>query len=106
MFHFVSSEAETLTPELEKQITESKAWAHVIPAGNKKPATNAGAIVLQSFTELSTKVNILEKELKKEKQKREESDLVLANQISQINNLLREKDIITRDYSDTLSECI
>ena len=97
MFYFVSSEAETLTPELEKQITESKAWAHVIPAGNKKPATNAGAIVLQSFTELSTKVNILETELKKEKQKREESDLVLANQISQINNLLREKDIITRD---------
>ncbi len=101
MFCFVSHEAETLTPELEKQITDSNAWAHVVPAGNIKPATNAGAFVLQSYAELNTKVNILETELKKEKQKREESDLILANQISQINNLLKEKDIITRDYSDT-----
>jgi hypothetical protein len=97
MLCFVSHEAETLTPELEKQITDSNAWAHVVPAGNIKPATNAGAFVLQSYTELNTKVNILETELKKEKQKREESDLILANQISQINNLLKEKDIITRD---------
>ena len=91
MFHFVSHEAETLTPELEKQITDSNAWAHIVPAGNIKPATNAGAFVLQSYTELNTKVNILETELKKEKQKREEFDLILANQISQINNLLKEK---------------
>ena len=97
MFCFVSHEAETLTPELEKQITDLNAWAHVVPAGNIKPATNAGAFVLQSYAELNTKVNILETELKKEKQKREESDLVLANQISQINNILTEKDIITRD---------
>ena len=97
MFHFVSHEAETLTPELEKQITDSNAWAHVVPAGNIKPATNAGAFVLQSYTALSTRVNILETELKKEKQKRAESDLILANQVSQINNLLKEKNIITQD---------
>ena len=114
MFHFVSHKAETLTPELEKQITDSKAWAHIVPAGNTKPATNAGAFVLQSYTELNTKVNILghtvselEAELKKEKQKREESDLILANQISQINNLMKEKNIITRnkeriDHAHTL----
>ena len=89
---------------MEKQInsdtscpSDSNAWAHIVPAGNIKPATNAGAFVLQSYTELNTKVNILETEIKKEKQKREESDLILANQISQINNLLKEKDIITRD---------
>ena len=84
MFCFVSHEAETLTPELEKQITDSNAWAHVVPAGNIKPATNAGAFVLQSYTDLYTKVNTLETEIKKEKQKREESDLVLANQINNI----------------------
>ena len=104
MVYFVSHEAETLTPELEKIITDSEAWAYVVPAGNIKPATNIGAFVRHSYTELNTKVNILghtvselETELKKEKQKREESDLVLANQISQINNILKEKDILTRD---------
>jgi len=103
MYHFVSHQTETLTPELEKQITDSSAWARVVPVGRTKPLTNAGAFVLQSYADLNNKVNCLEVDLKKEKKMREEYDLILANQISQINNLLKDKNIMAKD-SERISQ--
>ena len=96
MFRFVSSD-ETLTPEFETNITAASAWVHITPTGTKKPERNAGAMVIQSFLDINERLAGLEHKLKEEKQARTEADLVLANHVSQINNLLREKRILERD---------
>lgn len=106
MFRFVTSE-EALTSDLEEQITGASAWVQVTPTRTRKPAENAGALVLGSFSELAKKINVLEQQLKAEAKNREESDLVLAANISEIKNLMREKGIIEKereriDYAHTL----
>ena len=117
MFHFVCS-ADALTPELESDITTQKAWVEVIPRGSEKPNNNAGGILKESFSNIKDRITQLEsllfhtrKELKdtlkKEEDARKESDLVLANRIAEITNLLREKDLLKRhaertDHANTL----
>jgi glutaminase len=113
MLRFVSSE-EALTPELETSITAASAWVHLVHAGRVKPDNNAGALVIQSFTNtnneiaaLKKEVNILKRELQNERSIRSEADLVLANNMAHINNIMREKQILERnvervDHANTL----
>lgn len=89
MFHFVSSH-EALTPELEQSITEASAWAQVNPTGNVKPTINAGALVLESFSSLKEKIAELERKLHIETRTREESDVVLAQHMAKIENILSD----------------
>ena len=96
MFRFVSNE-EALTPELDTSITAASAWVHIVPAGSTKPLENAGAVVLESFSDLKKSIAILEQRLNEETKARTEADLVLANHVAQINNLLRKKHILERN---------
>lgn len=103
MFRFVSSE-EALTPELETNITAASAWVHITPTGAVKPEGNVGALIIQSFSDLNNRIVTVENRLDDEKRLRMEADaklgetnLVLANHIAQINNLLRENNILKRN---------
>lgn len=96
MFRFVSSE-EVLTPELEAQVTAASAWARVVPTGAAKPENSAGALVLQSFADINSRISMLEQRLAEEVKARTEGDLVIANHVARTNNLLREKRILERD---------
>lgn len=105
MFRFVSSE-EALTPELEANITAASAWVQITPTGAVKPGSNvaAGALVIQSFSDLNNRIAMLENKLSEETRARteadarlSEADLVLANHIAHTNNLLRENDILKRN---------
>ena len=102
MFRFVSS-GETLTAELNANITAASAWVHITSTGATKPSENENkskiyfALVLQSFTELNNNITKLEQALKAETKARTEADLVLANYIARTNNLLREKSILEHD---------
>ena len=98
-FQFVSLPPHILTPEIEKQITDAKAWVHITPTENIKPAINAGAFIPDSFVALKKKIDTLEDMLKKEMKRREESDLILAHQIAQIKN----KDITIQRIEDAHS---
>ncbi len=122
MFHFVSSH-EVLTPELEASIADASAWAEVIPTGRIKPTGNVGALVQESFSQLKGDVDKLEHQLqaetkaredanRAEAKTREEFDIVLAQQIANINNLLSEKGILEQqvgrihDANSVLYNCI
>ncbi len=96
MFHFVSS-PETLTPELERSISDASAWAHVSPTGHIKPNSNAGALVTDSFSSLKTTVDGFKRELRAEAKMREEHDMVLAQHIARIENLLVEKGVLKQE---------
>lgn len=111
MFHFISSQ-EVLTPELEHQITNASAWAQVIPTENTKPSSNVGALVSESFSELKKSVADLERRLRIETQTRDESNIVLAQHIARIENLLVENKIIKQekerihDANSVLYNCV
>lgn len=98
MFHFVSS-PEVLTPELETSIANASAWAQVIPTGRTKPGSNVGALVLESFSSIKENINKLEEKLHAEAKAREESDMVLAQNIAKLNNLLVENGILRQENS-------
>ena len=105
MFRFVSSE-ENLTHELETSITAASAWAHITPTGTAKPVSNAGALVIQSFYDLNNRIVALEHKLDEETRARteantrlNEADLVLANHVAQINNLLRDNGMLKRNIN-------
>jgi pyrimidine deaminase RibD-like protein len=96
MFHFVSS-PEVLTPELETSIANASAWAQVIPTGQTKPSNNVGALVLESFSHIKEDIIKLEERLHAETKAREESDMVLAQNIAKLNNLLAENGILQQE---------
>ncbi len=98
MFHFVSS-PEILTPELEVSIANASAWAQVIPTGQTKPESHVGALVLESFSHFKENINKLEEKLHVETKSREESDMVLAQNIAKLNNLLVENGILRQENS-------
>jgi pyrimidine deaminase RibD-like protein len=98
MFHFVSS-PEILTPELEVSISNASAWAQVTPTGSTKPGNNVGALVLESFSHIKESINKLEEKLHAETKAREESDMVLAQNIAKLNNLLIENGILQQENS-------
>lgn len=105
MFRFVSSE-EALTPQLEEQITTPQAWVEITQTGPKKAEKYIGALVLDSFS----KYRRIRNYLNNEKKARKETDLVLANYVSIINNVLKEKNIIENenkriDRAHTLLYC-
>lgn len=111
MFRFISS-PEALTSELEHQITDADAWAHIIPTGNSKPGSNAGALVLESYSKLKENVAELERKIQIETRTREESDVVLAQHIAKVENLLVEKNILRQeterihDANSVLYNCV
>lgn len=103
MFRFVSSE-EVLTPELETDITAASAWAHIVPTGTTKPVANAGALVIQSFSELNNRITAQDRRIATQEHKlneeikaRTEADLIIANHVAQINNLLKENGMLKRN---------
>ncbi len=96
MFHFVSS-PEVLTPELEQSISNASAWARIIPTGNTKPDSNTGALVTESFSSLKTAVDELKHELREEARKREEYDMVLAQHVARIENILVENNVLKQE---------
>ena len=98
MFHFVSS-PEVLTPELETSIANASAWAQVIPTGQTKPGSNVGALVLESFSSIKDNINKLEEKLHAEAKAREEFDMVLAQNIAKLNNLLVDSGILQQENS-------
>jgi len=93
MLRFVSS-LESLTQDVEVAATAASAWVQVIPTGAVKPESNAGAMVLESFSGLKKDLTKLEHKLQAEAKTREESDIVLAQYIAKINNLLVENNIL------------
>jgi rubrerythrin len=109
-FRFVSP-AEQLTPEYERDITAAEAWVRLTFTGANKPDGDLGAIVNERFQDSLIQMNQLKKELNEEKRKREEADLILANHIADMQNLLAENDIlrknneIVRDAHSTLFYC-
>jgi hypothetical protein len=96
MFHFVSS-PEVLTPELESSISSASAWVQVNPVGSIKPESNAGALVTELFSDLKTSLSELKRELNTETKRREENDMILAQHIANIKNLLAENGIIKQE---------
>ena len=96
MFHFVSS-PEVLTPELERSIAEASAWAQVNPTGHVKPDINAGALVLESFSNIKKNIVELERKLHAETKTREESDVVLAHHIAKIENIMVENSLLKQE---------
>lgn len=110
MFHFVS-EGEVLTPKLEADITAASAWVQIVPTHAIKPWQNAGALVSESMSELRLDIDgimvqldeertaraRLEKKVYREANKTESQILSLANHISEIKNLMREKDKLKKD---------
>lgn len=96
MFHFVSS-PEVLTPELEASIANASAWAQVIPTGQTKPSDNVGALVLESFSHIKESITKLEEKLHAETKAREESDMVLAQNIAKLNNVLVDNGILQQE---------
>ena len=96
MFHFVSS-PEVLTPELEQSISNASAWARIIPTGSAKPDSNTGALVVESFSSLKTAVDELKHDLRAEARKREECDMVLAQHVARIENILVENNFLKQE---------
>jgi len=111
MLRFVSS-LESLTQDVEVAATAASAWVQVIPTGAVKPESNAGAMVLESFSGLKKDFTKLEQKLQAETKTREESDIVLAQYIAKINNLLVENNILKQetnkihDANSVLYNCI
>lgn len=111
MLRFVSS-LESLTQDVEVAATAASAWVQVIPTGAVKPESNAGTMVLESFSGLKKDFTKLEQKLQAETKTREESDIVLAQYIAKINNLLVENNILKQktnkihDANSVLYNCI
>lgn len=123
-FGFISPAQQKLTPDLEQIISSSQAWASITPTHGVKPNNPfIGAFVTKPYEELIQKINNLEQnleqtktnltqeisnlqqttknneeqlkiDLKHEKRKREESDLILANHVAIIENTLKDNKII------------
>src|SRR5271155_643401 len=70
--HFVSSE-NLMTPEMERQMLKTQ------------------------ISDLKSQIDRLEAGLKTEIQKRGETDMIIASQVANIKNLLREKGVIEKD---------
>ncbi len=98
--------------------TSAEAWVQVVRTGVVKPVQGAGALVLESFSGIKNSVQQLEQRLDAETAARhtleqrldeetatrqaavkrlEEFNLVLANYMAEMQNLMKEKDILTRD---------
>lgn len=96
MFRYVSS-LEALTPQLEESISNASAWVQVVPTGQVKPSNNAGALITESFSNLKASVDRLEHMLHKGEKTRDEQDMILAQHIAKIENLLSDKKVLIRE---------
>lgn len=112
MFHFVSS-LEPLTPDLETEITAASAWVQITPTHTQKPTENAGALILESFSQLKNDIkelkesvkalseqhNVMQQQLKAEAAARKEFDLIISCHVGKIKSILQEKSILEREHN-------
>jgi hypothetical protein len=95
---------------MEVQISTARAWVNIMPTGEAKPDGHIGAFVPDSYANMKASIETLnirckelEQTLKTEIHRREEGDLIIANQVASIKNLLRNEKIL-KDNIDRIED--
>jgi hypothetical protein len=110
---------ETPNTEVEKQISDANAWVSITRTGDTKPPNGEpGALVMINYQEMSNQLQKLatsndemksymqtmeshiqkvEKRLDVEIREREHGNLIIANQVVEIQNILSENKMLRRE---------
>jgi len=108
--HFISPFFE-ISKDTEDRITQSHAWAKIVPTFGIKPTEDAerGAFISDEIVsvntlravekELQTQIKELQTQINEEKRKREETEMVLAKHMAELKNLTKENSRLADAYS-------